>query len=137
MTAQDGTEYRATHYDDPVPRLPPIILGYYHTSAEYWLASGPADNINYTLGDIAVCTGYANTTCNAGSFGLDVDAHSYYFQYLDCNITASHESTLRRRRSNSSSDVTDEELAATLTNYTRQDIRYSQQLKELGQAQWV
>lgn len=133
MTEQTGAEYRATHYDDPVPRLPPMVLGYRHTSAEYWLEAGPATNIDYTISEIEVCTGYWNTSCNAGTSGLDGTAHSYYFQYIGCG-TDSNGVSLRKRseliwsRDGSSSNITDEELAAKLTNYTMQDIAYSQSL---------
>lgn len=58
-----------------MPRLPPILFGYFHTSPEYWLASGPATDIDYTINEIETCLGYANVSCNAGTFGLDGDAH--------------------------------------------------------------
>lgn len=133
VTAQTGAEYRATHYDDPVPRLPPIVFGYHHTSPEYWLEAGPATNIDYAISDIATCTGYSNTSCNAGTTGLDGDAHEYYFQYMGCG-DEDNGIALRRRsspvwgRDDSNSTITDEELAAKLTNYTMQDIAYSQSL---------
>lgn len=145
VTEQTGAEYRATHYDDPVPRLPPIVLGYFHTSPEYWLEAGPATNTDYALSDIAVCTGYANTDCNAGTTGLDADAHSYYFQYLGCSEDDSDGISFRKKdeilaagdrplwlRGDSSSDISDEELAAKLTNYTYQDIAYAQELVANG-----
>ncbi|KAK0719717.1 hypothetical protein B0H67DRAFT_552025 [Lasiosphaeris hirsuta] len=70
-----GAEYRVTHSADPIPRLPPIIFNYRHTSPEYW------DNAeeNATAADVAVCPGYANTGCNAGAKGLDMSLHSLYF----------------------------------------------------------
>lgn len=140
VTAQAGDEYRATHYDDPVPRLPPIVFGYYHTSPEYWLEAGPATKINYTIDEIAVCTGYANTDCNAGTSGLDGTAHEYYFQYLSCDTDESNginlRSTLDSRQDSNSTDISDEELAQKLTNYTLQDISYSKQLADSGLAQW-
>lgn len=142
VTAQAGDEYRATHYDDPVPRLPPIVLGYYHTSPEYWLEAGPATNIDYTISDIAVCVGYANTSCNAGTGGLDGDAHEYYFQYMGCG-DESNDITLRRSLEGVPAgvmlprdDISDEELAEKLTNYTAQDVAFSKELKANGTAQW-
>lgn len=75
VTNQAGAEHRVTHFDDPVPRLPPILFGYFHTSPEYWLASGPATDVDYTIGEIDTCLGYTNISCNAGTFGLDGDAH--------------------------------------------------------------
>lgn len=135
VTAQAGNEYRATHYDDPVPRLPPIVLGYYHTSPEYWLEAGPATNIDYTIAEIAICTGYANTSCNAGTTGLDVDAHEYYFQYMSCDTTDVSDGLFMRQDANST-DISDEELAEKLTNYTMQDIAFSKELAASGQALW-
>lgn len=141
VTAQTGAEYRATHYDDPVPRLPPIVIGYFHTSPEYWLAAGPATNTNYSISDIDICVGYANTSCNAGTTGLDGNAHEYYFQYMSCS-TADNGIDLRRGLDTplwsrgDSSNMTDAELADKLTNYTYMDISYSQQLKANGTAQW-
>lgn len=146
VTAQAGAEYRATHYDDPVPRLPPIVLGYYHTSPEYWLAAGPATKTDYALGDITTCVGYANTSCNAGTGGLDGDAHEYYFQYIGCS-DEDNEVGLRRRESSldassssgssgNSTDISDEELAEKLTDYANQDVAFSKELEANGTAQW-
>ncbi|KAH8125470.1 hypothetical protein ACSS6W_009102 [Trichoderma asperelloides] len=80
VTAQPGGEFRVTHFDDPVPRLPPILFDYRHVSPEYWLSTGSATTIDYTISQIEVCTGIANTDCNAGTSGLDVSAHSYYLE---------------------------------------------------------
>lgn len=142
VTAQTGAEYRATHYDDPVPRLPPIVLNYFHTSPEYWLAEGPSTRTNYTISEIEVCTGYANTTCNAGTTGLDGTAHEYYFQAMGCGDDDDNGITLRKKddvlagmslwRRDDSSNITDAELADKLTNYTYMDISYSQELQANG-----
>jgi hypothetical protein len=74
-----GSNYRVTHLDDPVPRLPGLFLGYRHTSPEYWLSDGAATQNAYQASDIRVCTGYANVACNAAQGGLDVAAHGHYF----------------------------------------------------------
>lgn len=135
VTAQAGAEYRATHYDDPVPRLPPIVLGYFHTSPEYWLEAGPATNIAYTISEIDICTGYANTSCNAGTGGFDGDAHEYYFQYVSCDLATDNGVDLRRSQGGmlgSRDDISHEELAAKLSNYTLLDIEYSRQLQANG-----
>lgn len=81
VTAQPGAEYRVTHFDDPVPRLPPLFLGYRHTSPEYWLDDGNATTVDYTLSDITVCEGNANVSCNGGTGGFDTTAHNYYFEH--------------------------------------------------------
>lgn len=142
VTAQEGAEYRATHFDDPVPRLPPIVLGYYHTSPEYWLEAGPATNVDYAISGIAICVGYANTSCNAGTGGLDTEAHSYYFQYIGCGGDDS-DVGLRRRSPGGPSvsprdggNMTDAELAEKLTDYANQDMAYSKELQANGTAQW-
>lgn len=86
IDAQDGAEYRVTHFDDPVPRVPPIITGYSHTSPEYWLSDGSATTTSYGVADIIVCEGTTNITCNGGTTGLDATAHLYYFEKVDaCN----------------------------------------------------
>lgn len=120
------------------------MLGYFHTSPEYWLAAGPATNTDYTISDIEICTGYANTSCNAGTTGLDGDAHEYYFQYMGCGDD-DNGINLRKRDEvlagkplwlrDDSSDISDEELATMLTNYTYQDVAYSKQLQTNGTAQ--
>lgn len=81
VTGQSGITARVTHVNDPVPRLPPMLIaGYRHTSPEYWLSTGSATTVDYTLADVKVCTGIATTGCNAGTIPtLDLDAHRYYF----------------------------------------------------------
>lgn len=130
-----------------MPRLPPIVLGYFHTSPEYWLAAGPATNTDYDVSDIEICTGYANTSCNAGTTGFDADAHLYYFQSTGCS---SNDGGIDLRKKDEitvvgqahkwaradGSDMTDEELAEKLTNYTYQDIAYAKELQANGTAQW-
>jgi Lipase (class 3) len=70
--------FRITHLDDPVPRLPPMLLSYRHTSPEFWLATGDADSVSFTPDDIRVCLGIANSSCNAATSGLDITAHRFY-----------------------------------------------------------
>lgn len=119
VTDQAGAEYRVTHFDDPVPRLPPIILNYRHTSPEYWLSNGTANTTEYTASDIIVCEGYSNIACNAGTTGLDTDAHSYYFETI--SGCAPDGTPFKERRD---SDMSDEEVAAKLDAYVAQDIEY-------------
>lgn len=114
VTAQTGAEYRVTHLDDPVPRLPPIIFGYRHTSPEYWLSTGDADTTSYAIADIEVCEGIANINCNAGTLGLDIEAHLIYFQ----DISACGGSFTWRR------EMTDEELEAKVNDWAQQDVEY-------------
>ncbi|KAH6719651.1 lipase [Leptodontidium sp. MPI-SDFR-AT-0119] len=80
VSAQAGAHYRVTHTDDPVPRYPGRILGFYHTSPEFWLSTGSAKTTSYALSDIKVCTGTTNGNCNAGTSSVLFTSHSYYFQ---------------------------------------------------------
>jgi hypothetical protein len=86
VTAQTGGNYRVTHLDDPVPRLPPILLGYHHTSPEYWLSTGTDTTVNYSVSDVKICEGISNTTCNAGVDTIDFTSHGYYFSYVPACI---------------------------------------------------
>ncbi|KAK1995838.1 lipase [Colletotrichum falcatum] len=122
VTIQPGAEYRVTHVDDPVPRLPPALFGYRHTSPEYWLSTGSGTTIDYTIGDIKVCEGDRNTSCNGGTFGLDIDAHLYYFRQIGACSTEGFE--FREREE----DISDEDLAARLTAWAQQDIEFSNTL---------
>ncbi|KHN97242.1 lipase [Metarhizium album ARSEF 1941] len=77
-----GRQWRVTHEDDPVPRLPPILAGYRHISPEYWLTGGNGGNTyktDYTVSDVRVCEGAASIGCNAGRDVTDMYAHLYYF----------------------------------------------------------
>ncbi|KAK2593248.1 hypothetical protein QQS21_009047 [Conoideocrella luteorostrata] len=78
MTVQKGIHMRVTHFDDPVPRVPPIILGYNHISPEYWLSGGGPLREDYSADQIRTCLGLANTLCNGGTLGFDVLAHLHY-----------------------------------------------------------
>lgn len=77
-----GNNYRVTHNDDLIPRLPPAVLDYRHISPEFWLAAGPRTRVDYSIGDVQECIGNANFSCNAGTTGLNTTAHSYYFEQL-------------------------------------------------------
>lgn len=93
VAAQPGDEYRITHYDDPVPQVPPsldLLGGYRHLSPEYWLTiegDVGGDNVStaaVTTADLQVCLGTNNESCNAGTgIGeLDVAAHRWYFRNI-------------------------------------------------------
>ncbi|KAH7165728.1 lipase [Dactylonectria macrodidyma] len=116
VTSQAGAEYRVTHEADPVPRLPPIIFGYRHTSPEYWLTGGSSDTTTYSVSSIKVCEGNANIGCNAGTLGLDIVAHLNYLQDISgCSAVG-----IAWKRD----DLTDAELEAKLNNYAKLDMEY-------------
>ncbi|KAL1838605.1 hypothetical protein VTJ49DRAFT_2473 [Mycothermus thermophilus] len=122
ITNQPGGEYRITHKDDPVPRLPPIIFNYRHTSPEYWLNE---DNDGVvTVDEVTYCPGYSNTKCNAGTMGLDTTNHGGYFQtILGCGVGY----TPWRR------DLTDQELLEKLNLFAELDRKYAQILHDAGE----
>lgn len=118
--------------DDPVPRLPPLFLGYRHTSPEVWLATGNASTTEYALDDMRLCTGNANQTCNAGTWGLNYKAHLAYF----IDMTICQVLTWKRdpETPKHSSDVTDETLAKQLDMFAQLDGQYA---AALGSSQAV
>ncbi|KAL9022101.1 MAG: hypothetical protein Q9185_000719 [Variospora sp. 1 TL-2023] len=77
-----GGNFRVTHKDDPVPRLPPIVLGFVHISPEYYISS-PNDVVP-TANDITKYTGAVNLLGNSGNNPLNIDlsAHGWYFNAI-------------------------------------------------------
>ncbi|OAA56394.1 lipase precursor [Cordyceps fumosorosea ARSEF 2679] len=110
-----GLLLRMTHTDDPVPRLPPMIFGYRHGGAEYWLSNGGAMQNRYQTADVKVCTGIASVACNAGTFGFDILAHLHYLtDTADCAPVG-----IRWKRDDD--EPSDDELKKRLTNWSEQD----------------
>ncbi|KAL3426436.1 lipase [Phlyctema vagabunda] len=123
VTAQAGKEFRVTHLDDPVPRLPPILFGYRHTSPEYWLSTGTATTVDYSLAQIKVCEGTANVECNAGQGGFDTTAHGYYLGHISaCGGDLQFRDTAMEQR------------YANLIKYAALDVEYAHALNASGSA---
>lgn len=78
---QPGKTYRITHYNDVVPRLPPMFWPacYRHTSPEYWLEGGPDARTSYDADQIKECDGSVNDLCNAKMSTPSIISHLYYF----------------------------------------------------------
>lgn len=72
---------RITHLNDIVPRLPPILLGFHHSSPEYWITSG--DDVMVTTSDIDVIDGIDSLQGNAGELIESVAAHAWYIIDID------------------------------------------------------
>jgi hypothetical protein len=79
-----GNNYRFTHRDDPVPKLPLLAMGYVHVSPEYYITA--ADNATVTEKDVSVLDGDVNFKGNTGTGLPDVLAfhsHVWYFIHAD------------------------------------------------------
>ena len=72
-----GGNFRSTHTNDPVPRLPPRLLEFVHLGQEYWITT-PNDVVP-TANDIQRLDGSFNLNGNTGQVKVNVDAHYYYF----------------------------------------------------------
>lgn len=119
VTSQRAGEFRVTHTDDPVPRLPPIVFGYRHTTPEYWLSSEASSN-SYPLGDIRVCEGIASISCNGGTFGLNIGSHLQYFiEVSGCSPKAL--SLMAVTADSAGDDLSDEELEERVNNWSQED----------------
>jgi pimeloyl-ACP methyl ester carboxylesterase len=121
ITAQAGAEFRVTHTVDPVPRLPPVVFGYRHTSPEYWLSNGESTQVDYRPEDILVCEGNMNTQCNgAGLVQIDIDAHRHYLLPIsDCELVEAKRDEL---------PVDEEALLQRLNDWALQDQAATQHL---------
>ncbi|KAI9719240.1 MAG: hypothetical protein M1812_003570 [Candelaria pacifica] len=80
-----GNNYRITHFDDPVPRLPPIVLNFVHISPEYWITTG--NNVPVTANDInGPIDGAVNFAGNTHTTAFDLPAHGWYLGNISsCN----------------------------------------------------
>ncbi|PWY72723.1 triacylglycerol lipase A [Aspergillus eucalypticola CBS 122712] len=69
ITSQgSGANFRVTHLNDIVPRLPPMDFGFSQPSPEYWITSGTGASV--TASDIEVIEGINSTAGNAGEATL-------------------------------------------------------------------
>ena len=77
-----GNIYRMTHKKDPVPRLPPVPLGFVHISPEYYISS--PNGVAPAPADITRYEGSVNLLGNSGNnpLQLDIGAHGWYFNQI-------------------------------------------------------
>lgn len=72
--------YRVTHTDDIVPKLPGILFGYRHVGPEYFITSG--NNVPVTTRDITVIPGQPLIAGNQATLTSSIDAHGWYFNAI-------------------------------------------------------
>jgi pimeloyl-ACP methyl ester carboxylesterase len=78
ITNQPGGNFRFTHRNDPVPKLPLMTMGYVHISPEYYINTPNRQDAK--AGDISVYQGAANLFVgNQASLLFDPEAHRWYF----------------------------------------------------------
>lgn len=77
ITSQSGGNYRVTHYNDPVPNIPPIIMNFAHVSPEYYI--NKKNNQAVEASDFKIYEGILNLKGNAAWLLTDILAHLWYF----------------------------------------------------------
>jgi len=80
ITKQAGGNYRVTHWNDPIPRLPPLTLGYVHISPEYYINRANLQSVGPT--NIKVCHGSVSYQGNTAWILTDITAHAWYFSSI-------------------------------------------------------
>lgn len=83
-----SNNYRFTHTNDPVPKLPMLSMGYVHVSPEYWITA-PNNDTSVTTKQVEVLPGLVNWNGNTGTGPpnmLDFPAHHWYFEEADACI---------------------------------------------------
>ncbi|KAG6136304.1 hypothetical protein E4U24_005356 [Claviceps purpurea] len=113
IDSQPGVRFRVTHGSDPVARLPPLWMGYRHTSPEYWLSKGGGVQDEPDV-EIRVCDGIKNSDCNAGTGAMDVWAH---MNYLGDTSACMGDPIVKWKRD----DAMDSELEERLIDWSQQD----------------
>jgi len=73
-----NTTWRVTHYEDPVPHLPPIWMGFYHNVQEVWYNE---ENSVYTL-----CNLSGEDPACSDSVSYESTSISDHLYYLNCTM---------------------------------------------------
>jgi pimeloyl-ACP methyl ester carboxylesterase len=78
ISNQPGGTFRVTHWNDPVPKVPLLTMGYVHISPEYYINKPNKQNVN--AGDVQVYDGAVNILKgNQAWLAIDIEAHRWYF----------------------------------------------------------
>ncbi|KAJ5279381.1 hypothetical protein N7478_004753 [Penicillium angulare] len=83
ITAQENN-YRFTHTNDPVPKLPLLAMGYVHISPEYYITA--PNNATVSASEVQVLQGEVNWDGNTGTGIPSIGAfaaHHWYFEEAD------------------------------------------------------
>lgn len=80
ITRQPGGNYRVTHTDDIVPKLPGIGFGYRHFGPEYFITSG--NDVPVTTRDITVIPGQPLIAGNQATLTVSIESHGWYFNEI-------------------------------------------------------
>ncbi|KAK6383039.1 hypothetical protein LTS17_003709 [Exophiala oligosperma] len=85
ITGQSGGNYRVTHANDIVPKLPGYPLGFASVSPEYWITSPSL--VPVTANDVQVSTGVVDLQGDEGQLGGSVADHLWYFNGIsNCSL---------------------------------------------------
>jgi hypothetical protein len=76
-SADQGGNYRVTHWNDLVPRLPPVSMSFVHISPEYYIAQPNQKNV--AMADVKIYQGAIPTGGNGVWLITDILAHLWYF----------------------------------------------------------
>lgn len=96
ISNQPGGNFRVTHVNDPVPKLPLLTMGYVHISPEYYVSTPNYKDVN--AGDVQVYNGAINLLKgNQAWLTIDIEAHRWYFGSMYTCDAKSKRGTLQIR----------------------------------------
>lgn len=104
ITNQAGGNYRVTHWNDPVPKLPLLIMGFVHISPEYYINKPNKQDVQ--INDIKLYDGAVNLRGNSAWLAVDIEAHRWYFgSVYTCSAKKNKRGGLRIRGLKDSVDM--------------------------------
>jgi hypothetical protein len=86
-----GGNFRVTHYNDPVPRLPPAFLGYAHYIPEIYISTKNEKTVD--LAEILQLDAASVSKGNEQFTTVDVAAHRWYFNAISACYIAGQQSS--------------------------------------------